>query len=156
MPYTYTELDFQCVAKCVAVFAMSQVCHKTCCRVTGVIYKRVLGRKTWIANLVIVYHNCVTNETQNSETQNSKWNLKLKTWNSKLKVKLWNSKLKVNLKTQSETQNSETQNSKWNSKLWNLKLKTLKLKTWNSKWNSKLKNQSETQNSETWNSNLNI
>ena len=31
---------------------------------TYVIYKRVLGKKTWITNLVIVYHNCVTSVSQ--------------------------------------------------------------------------------------------
>ena len=61
---------------------------------TYVIYDRVLGKKTWIANLVIVYHNCVASVSQ------------------------------MKLKTRSETLNSETQNSMWNSKLETLKLKT--------------------------------
>ena len=119
---------------------------------TYVIYERVLGKKTWIANLVIVYRNCVASVSQMKlETQNSKWNSKLEIQNSK-----WNSKLKTQnskLKTlKLETQNSET----W--KLKTLKLETLKLETetQNPKlWNSETQN-SETQNSETQNSKLKV
>ena len=69
-------------------------------------------KKTWIANLVIVYRKCVANETRNTETpkletlKNSKFETQSETQNSTLETL----KLEVKLETWSET---------WNLKHWN-------------------------------------